>query len=206
MALTLKRADVVALGSFNPTIPDAGWYMREGLVGTDEGISLQVQLGRPSAKYQSSKIRWVVSMEKFTAEVVEENLAEETVGSAGEFLAETLDRLSHTPLTALGHNFAFDLELEPGSYVETFLALGRVMSTPFGSGAALSATRASFVDAPAGSTLNVDVRLRGQAHEISCNVHRLVATAEDGAKAARMAVSDFQRVKNALNQLTRGRQ
>ena len=112
--MKLVRVDTVALGAFNPAIPSPAWYMRLGLLDAKSMVTTELALGFGGMpRHSAGGLRWSVLNEQFIVDLPvspTEGASPDDVARPGEFLARTLEHLSHTPLSAVGNNFGFDLD------------------------------------------------------------------------------------------------
>jgi hypothetical protein len=98
VALKLELAQTVALGPFNPYIISPLWLVKERLLPEGRANVLMKVFGEGGA-FIFHDIEWEVSQQR----LVISSLAED----CGELLAKILDRLPHTPVQGVGHNFHF---------------------------------------------------------------------------------------------------
>lgn len=191
MASNTDRACVVA-GHLNPYILTPPWVAKnvygETLVESPDLPPDSVVLGSlagliPAYTVPGHGVVWTAALNRLQA------FATEPEADAGEFVARILDVLKHMPLGAVGNNFDFSLE---DQLVEGVGRLYRpaILDAAAGKGWSVLGTAGTLKVTSREAVLNVSFDDTERPAVIRFNFHRDVATAEEGATAARHWLAD----------------
>ncbi|MBN2476069.1 MAG: hypothetical protein JXB62_15770 [Pirellulales bacterium] len=107
MPIALQSFDVVVVGRFNPYIVTPQWLHKEGMCQSE---SAEVAIGwSPSGpsvfSFSLDDFRWQVSDSRLM-------VSANTAGlDPAERVARVVEKLPHTPVSALGHNFHYRSEI-----------------------------------------------------------------------------------------------
>jgi hypothetical protein len=208
----LIRVDTVALGAFNPAIPTPAWYVRLGVIAPTIPITTEFQFGGGAPRYFGGGIRWAVLPDQFISELLAHppgntagpltpSLSDDDVARPGDFLARTLEHLPHTPLLAVGNNFAFELEGEPSDRWRAFIEASSGIANTLGAVATATVAQIVLDNAIRGAAVTLGFNFAPRMG-VSFNVHRLAGTAEEATAAARQAANDFAWARGAIGKLT----
>lgn len=101
--LRFRKSTAVAIGTFNIYVIQPRWLVEVGLLQKTDKVLMEADLTRPGFKFtQVGRARgWEVRPDRL---VIESEQPDEDCGSA---LADILDKLPWTPLTAVGTNVTF---------------------------------------------------------------------------------------------------
>jgi hypothetical protein len=105
--MTPQIRNCVVAGRFNPAILSPSWIVAHGVLpeGEFEGSNL---LGTNIIQYTLGGLTWQPTLNKL------EVTANDDVSDPGEFVAKVLELLPHTPIAAVGSNFAIPVSPEDG--------------------------------------------------------------------------------------------
>jgi hypothetical protein len=108
--MTPELRNCVVVGRFNPAILSPAWIVANQVLpeGRAEGSSL---VGTNVIKYTLNGLTWQPSLTKL------EVTADHPDANPGEFVARVLTLLPHTPITAVGSNFLFQVAAEDGARI-----------------------------------------------------------------------------------------
>lgn len=197
MALANERV-CTAIGRFNPAILSPEWVVKEGILPAGnaevEALFGAVQLVR----FHHAGLMWQPSLGKLTVQ------GESPDSNPGEFVAQILDRLSHTPVRAVGNNFEFEIADEAAAgraalTVEAELTTLLAAEKPV---LKYSATQTILhgEDCLLGITLKVE---KDSPLTVQFNFHRDAASASTAAAAARHFGADQEEAKRLLEVILR---
>ena len=99
----LLRANIVLKGAWNPAILTPPWMSEHGII-QDTQADVQLSVQPPSVTYTSGGFRWNARTDLMMVET-------QTITDwrrCSHFAEAVLDKLPHTPLSAVGINFVFD--------------------------------------------------------------------------------------------------
>jgi hypothetical protein len=126
VAFQFKRANCVAVGTFNMYIIQPAWLAKVGILPKDVQVAIQSRLDEPGFRFSSLKLhwRWVVTPNLIQIETDRPEV------DCGEVLARVFDKLPWTPLIALGNNAVYQAPLRDIESIPLALSLRR--ETPEG--------------------------------------------------------------------------
>jgi hypothetical protein len=105
MAVELNHTSVVVLGRWNPAILSPQWLLTQGIVTAPEGGEVHVQGIMGSGGeivFGLGGVSWEVSAPKLA-------IKSGAGDDCGRFAAAVLEKLGHTPVGAIGVNFAYNI-------------------------------------------------------------------------------------------------
>lgn len=119
MAFRFKRADCIAVGTFNSYIIQPAWLAKVGIIPTEIPVQIYSKLDEPGFRFTSPKLptRWVVTPTRVQVET------DDADQDCGEAVAKVLERLPWTPLVALGCNTLYQASLDELGQIPVFTAL-----------------------------------------------------------------------------------
>ncbi len=184
-ATELVTQSCVVAGSMNPGIIHPEWLRKENILTGEEAWELEfVELGAPTPAFRDSKLMWQCRYDRMIVTSLKD-------ADAGESVALVLEKLSHTPITAVGNNFHFKL-----SRAEDRTRLFKEMlSQPFESLASrklppISST-ATFQIGRNDALLNLTLESsKADVHTLVFNYHRPANSAANATGAARQWKND----------------
>lgn len=114
-----KRANCVAVGTFNIYIIQPAWLSEVGIIPKGSPVEVYSKLDEPGFRFTSPKLaaRWVITPNRIQVET-------DTPGEdCGEAMAKVLSQLPWTPLVALGNNTIYQTPLEALPRIPVLTAL-----------------------------------------------------------------------------------
>lgn len=195
MSFVRDSASCVAAGRFNPAILVPDWIVKQGIL-SEAHFEATATMGSPTTVFTMAGLQWHATLARL------EVMAEKEGADPGEFVAQILERLEHTPLRAVGSNFHFSITSPAvGEKLYRLGEFGLVKafepdSLTFLDGTAIAAY--SFEDAVLRVSLEFE---KSSATTIGFNFNRDSLSAKDGAAAARRWGSDkeaAQRIAQSL--------
>jgi hypothetical protein len=106
----------VAAGSLNPGIIEPGWLMKMGIALTDEATwDIGLTKFDKVLVFRDDALSWSCSASRLVVTAVDPN------GDPGAAIAKVLKILEHTPIQAVGNNFAYLVEPETGTRLAKLL-------------------------------------------------------------------------------------
>lgn len=117
-----QAASAVLLGNFNPAIFNPDWLAREGIIGGQEAEDSRIDVIHPElSRFEVSGLVFDINSERFAVHARMEPFVR-----LADIIADVFgDRLSHTPLTALGLNYAAHFQVRDWKQQS---ALGRLLA------------------------------------------------------------------------------
>lgn len=194
VAFRFHKASCVAVGTFNMYILHPQWLVRhdvleEGANLLEEGaaIGIETNLTQPGFRFRLPK-------GQTTLHVSPTRLVVESADSAfdcGQIVAKVLKALPETPLFALGNNAVF--QAEP-SELEQLAAPVRSLPRFESPSSELAVEQRTFhlgVRRQDQGTINLQLSLKDDLIELSCNVHSNLENHERPSEPAILAASRF---------------
>jgi hypothetical protein len=107
--VSLDLAQIVAIGPFNPHIVEPGWLCKQGICDEAEfgGFDIIRNADDADEVFQFGKEEWLVNFSRLSISTD----AFEAGVKAAEAIIKVLQKLPHTPVRAVGHNFHFSCRL-----------------------------------------------------------------------------------------------
>jgi len=109
MPIALKSLDIVVVGRFNPYIINPPWLCRMGICKAKEAegeVRVEIPGGRAVFHFQMDGLRWQVTDACLM-------VSTDSVGRPpGERVAQIIEKLPHTPISAVGHNIHYHCDIE----------------------------------------------------------------------------------------------
>lgn len=190
-----QTATCVAVGRFNPAIVVPAWIVKEGILPDGE-TEIGQALGGAMLQFRMQGLMWQASLNKLEAH------AESKDVDPGEFVARVLDKLPHTPIRAVGNNFAWELSEDQGRglYPVMQCSLVAAISAPTQESLSQSVTLAVAHEGESIMRLTLDAE-SSQVASISFNFHRDCGSAVAGAAAARCWSADRAEARRVFERL-----
>ena len=190
MGFKLFAVHTVAAGEFNPQIISPPWLLKEQVIAEPKPVEVQLaQVGRAFAfRFKIGDLAWQVDFMQLV--VSSENVNSDTAA----VVAKVVEKLPHTPLTAIGNNFHYRSNLSQWQgRLPKLNDLGFDDLKTYGDVQSLG-WRASVVR-PDGVTVNTDVSLEPTESAspqltVNVNYHRQVGSAPELIAAARRFAED----------------
>jgi len=202
MGATLYEIDTVVVGRFNPHIISPPWLAKESIIATGETVQAEIAVaGKAIAfRFRTGDLTWQVDFNRLM-------ISAEKLLDTATIAAKVVEKLPHTPLTAIGSNFRYRCNLSQWKGrlpklddvgVDQLKEYGDVQSVGW---------KAS-INRPDGATLNVEVSLEpGQSLSpmltANVNCHRQVNDAKMLIAAAQRFEDDRQSSATLIESLLR---
>ncbi len=187
MELTIFEANVVVLGAWNPRIITPEWLMKQNIVPAEPNKGFGIGIGgggRFEFRFGLAGFSWLVDHDRLV-------LSGDKGESPTAYVRQVMQRLSHTPVHALGFNFKYRQETNQGWHpiltanglIETFQATQSVLKVGWD---------CSLESASEFGKVNVNVKAlqQGGSFEVYFNFHRPVGDAERAIKALELFEND----------------
>ena len=203
MGFKLFAVHTVAAGAFNPQIISPPWLLKEQVIAEPKPVEVQfAQVGRAFAfRFKIGDLAWQVDFMQLV--VSSENVSTDTAA----VIAKVVEKLPHTPLTAIGNNFLYRCNLSHWQGrlpklddlgFDDLKEYGDVQSVGW---------RAS-VSRPDGVTVNTEVSLEpteslSRLLTVNVNYHRQVSSAPELVAATQRFAEDRKGSATFLESLLR---
>lgn len=192
LSVRCTKANVVAVGHFNPAIVTPPWLSAEGLLNAGQAEIDQI-IGPTgmAMRFRMEGFIWSVGLDRFTLDA--ENPAEMAEAPAG-LMRGILERLPHTPLRAIGLNFAYEPDGEGGVF--GFSVDGRTLqdvAEALNSQLAAADMKIVLADERGVQVQVVLKRGPDQGRIVDTNFHRPVNTIDQALAALDAVAEDHQR-------------
>jgi hypothetical protein len=188
---TVQLASCVAVGRFNPAILTPPWLIEQEIL-TNSEAEIGQPLGSSILQFRAAGFMWQASLNKLEVH------AESPDSDPGEFVAQVLEKLPHTPIRAVGNNFAIAVPPQAGKGLFSLIAcsLADRLTTPEHEVLLVSTTLALSHEKEAIKiTLEAE---QGEVAAVSFNFHRDCASTTAGAEAARKWKADRDEARRLL--------
>lgn len=184
MASTLFQVDTVVLGRFNPHIITPEWLKREGILDTDFGEVLAVMTGKEVAfEFKTGQYRWHVDYGRLVI------ASEAATADPASLAARVIERLPHTPLTALGNNFHY--RSPANRWSGGLPTLGKLGFAMLGAqGRVLQVTWGFKIECQPGKLIGLTTEQTEETVQVHVNFHNEVADKEQAIAAANRFAED----------------
>ncbi len=108
MAFLFKRANCVAVGTFNMYIIQPAWLAEVGIIPRGTEVAISSKIDAPGFRFSSPKLpaRWIVTPNLIQVETDQPDI------DCGEAVAKVIEKLPWTPLIAIGNNSIYEAPLE----------------------------------------------------------------------------------------------
>ncbi|RMI13984.1 MAG: hypothetical protein D6681_05520 [Calditrichaeota bacterium] len=199
--MELQKTAIVALGQFNPAILTPPWMFQQNLIEKTEATTEHpVGLGVQFARHKAGEFSWIVGYDRLAMEHVGPKAGEETTAAA--LVRRILKLLPHTPVHAIGNNFAFSgfryIQLQ-ADVAERPLNL-----TLDANGYRLSEfIHTVTTEDPRG--IQVQIRIEGSPdstiRQVLFNFHRNVRSIDDADAALKSASEDLEAARKMMKAL-----
>jgi hypothetical protein len=127
VAFQFKRANCVAVGTFNMYIIQPAWLAEVDIIPKGIPVEIYSKLDEPGFRFTSPKMptRWIVTPSRIQ---VESDRPDEDCGGA---MARVFEQLPWTPLVALGNNTIYRASLDELAHLRLFASLKQDPPTGF---------------------------------------------------------------------------
>lgn len=177
MTIAPLRRTCVAAGRFNPAILSPAWIVANAILPDGE-TQVGSLIGTNIVQYTLAGTMWQPTLGKL------EVVAETKESDPGRFVASVLKLLSHTPITAVGSNFIFQVAEEHGESLFTLTA-SSLLSVVADAEHEVMGYSAVIVLKQGDCNINVTLESeREKVHTVLFNFNRFVPDATSGSDAA----------------------
>jgi len=201
-AAFLTQSSCVVAGSWNPAILQPAWMVKQGILPNGGGkIELAAPIGQPTpmplvARYTLADLSWVAQPMSLEVQPAAEG------ANPGLFVASVLEKLSHTPIRAVGNNFNFDPGTAGVKLLDVFHCAGwdrlRGSAEEVGSRVGVRLSHDTGV-------VNVTVVSSATAvTELQFNFHREMVEVSEAIEAARKWADDSNAAKALAARIVEG--
>lgn len=197
--MKLLKANVVAIGQFNPAIIVPGWLKAQGILQADEAQEEHAVGATALAhRYQMQGYVWTVSLER----LIFERLCEtpEDASRPASVVSDILGRLSHTPLRAVGINFEFEDAAQHEPAIDCKIEGRAVADLARELGYTLASTHVQATledDRQVQIQLSAHGRPGTKIRTLNFNFQRLVSSTEQAQQALTQVREDLRRAELA---------
>ena len=190
--MIINDLNIVLVGGFNPHIIEPAWLMKEGVVDEKrEKFSLDWQFETMTgagfrSRFVLDGLQWEVGLERL-------KLASKGDPSPAPWIERLLEKLPHTPVRAVGHNFQFQC---PRSEWSGFVpSLPEEESLPDILGKAAFNRFITRSNLPDGTQITLTLTFSEKIVVIGANFHR-------GVKGIEMALEHIRNLEDDRNNMT----
>lgn len=193
MGVKLFQVDSVILGRFNPFIITPEWVKKEGIDDADKVEVLFAVAGREVAfQFKTKQFRWQVDYGRLVVE------AHDLSADSGAKAAAVIEKLPHTPVSAVGNNFHYRALSRDWS--AGLPMLGRdVDFKKLGShGKVTQVTWSCRIQKDSGLTVGITIEQTEEEVVANMNFHRTVADKDQTVAAGKKFMEDREESKKLL--------
>jgi hypothetical protein len=195
MAFVLASSSCVVSGRLNPAILVPEWIVKQGIFPDGE-VELMSAMGSGMTAFNMCGLRWHANLARLDV------VAEREGADPGDFVAQVLGRLEHTPIRAVGSNFQYSVTSPAEGArlfaLAQFTLLKRLESDSRSPLDGTAVADYSYEDAVMRVSLMFE---RDTVTIVDFNFNRESASAKDAAVAARRWSSDKAETQNVLKTL-----
>lgn len=178
MSIELDHTSVVLLGVWNTAIVTPPWLIQEEIVLDTEGGQM------PSGRFSAGNILFSLAGLDWEVNSTRLIIKSEEGEDCGSYAAAILRKLMHTPIAAIGTNFAFRVELNEYP-VQMLPALGQLRVARTGEESDIRKMRVQVSKSHGASgACNLSVDHTDDVVLVSYNIHRNVPNASGAAEYA----------------------
>ena len=202
MGVKLREIDTVAVGRFNPHIVSPQWLVKEGVISSAVTVETKIAISNRTVafRFTTGHLSWQVDYGRLV-------VSTETTSDTAAIVAKVVQKLPHTPLTAIGNNFRYGCNsADWKGRLPKLDDVGADQLVQYGEVQTVSWN--ASINRPDGSTVNVEVsvdptELPSPMLTVSVNYHRQVGNAEDLVAAAQRFEEDQRASATFLESLLR---
>lgn len=191
MSVQITHVSTVVRGRFNPYIITPQWLNEQGII-TDQAKQMDYAIspGDLGLRFEMGRFTWQVNSTALAADSAPDQ-------NPGHVVILVLERLPHTPITALGHNFHF--ECLRSDWAAPLPTLGDRGFDQFNQQMPLRSLDWHAVFTPAtDKLLGIKITQDRQLVKIHINHHYEVRGAALASECAQRFLSDFDESKQLL--------
>lgn len=188
----VQLASCVVVGRFNPAILTPEWLVAQKILPEGE-VEIGQSFGSALLQCRLAGFMWLATLGKLEVH------SEAPNSDPGEFAAKILELLPHTPIRAVGNNFAVGLPMGAGKSLFPLIScsLAERLRTPEHEMLSVSTTLALSHEKEAIIRITLEAE-QGEVGAVSFNFHRDCASALAGAEAARKWTADRSEARRLL--------
>lgn len=197
MAFRVQSRDVVVLGRFNPHIINPAWLRKVKICESDNDVNIEFGFNmderRGVFQFTIGDFRWQVTDTRLNIGSLE--------GNPSEMAARVLEKLPHTPITAVGHNFAYRSESTEGMRLPQ---IGDLDGPRLSQDHSLEVNRLSWACTVqlANAVLNMKVTKLTNSVEVTTNIHREASSVEEVTAISEGFEKDSELSKKMVGSIT----
>jgi len=191
--------NIVVLGSLNPAIFHPNWLGKIKVLEPKEKVEAKIKIGAnfPS-EFRGDKFKWSLDYSRLQVSLNSPN--ENSAKLLSEFVCKIFEELPHTPITALGENFAFEIESGPEALIFLKKKEWEVGGkTTWGSVSALQHNLSVSVDET--SKIIITVENDNQKTSVKFNFHFDVNDTKKMINLCKDIDSNMKKAKNILGEI-----
>lgn len=192
MSVRLYQLVTVVVGKFNPHIITPDWLKKEAIAESDSAELLFGVSGREvTFRFKTGRLEWQVDYNRLT--ITSDDVSQNTARKA----AEVIEKLPHTPLSALGNNFHF--EGDSSHWGAGLPSLGKKcdFKSLTAQGKVLEVAWSCKVEKQ-GFLLGVSVEQKEDIIRVHMNIHRPISSKDEAIDAANQFATDLKTSKEFL--------
>lgn len=193
--------NIVVLGSLNPTILHPQWLGKIKVLESKEKVEAKIKIGAnfPS-EFRGDKFKWSLDYSRLQVSLNSPN--ENSTNILSEFVYKIFKELPHTPITALGENFEFEIESMPEALVFLEKKEWEVGGkTTWGSVSTLQHNLSISVDET--SKIFITIVNENQKTSVKFNFHFDVSDTEKLGNLCKDIDSNMKKAKNILEEIVK---
>jgi hypothetical protein len=191
VALNLEKAQTLAIGPFNPHIINPEWLVNEGLC-EDEEVEVRFYPLQQGLAFSFKDVKWQVEFRLLSVESRSAN--------CGELVAKVIEKLPHTPVQAVGHNFHYAGSKD--SWGNSPLPmLGSTAREALRDVGGIEQTRWTGVFGIDGVRVEVTIAYEDPGIVVLFNFHRKAQSTAEATAAARQFEQDQRKSRELLDRL-----
>lgn len=176
--MRLVGRNVVVRGEFNRAIVTPKWLVGQEIL--EDGEVQAVLTDHPNAArlFTFGEFKWHVGPDRLMARGLDPE-----ANDPGPIIARILDKLPHTPVTAIGHNFLFEVASDPS--ISPLLGARSGQEVARSLELDLTRSEATFVmRSDENSSVTVKATVEKSDSKLDLNFHFQVTTADEAKRSA----------------------
>ncbi|MEX2287996.1 MAG: hypothetical protein WD648_12960 [Planctomycetaceae bacterium] len=198
MGICLQSKDIVVAGRFNPYIITPQWLAEQGVCAIDGDFELEfafaVEARKAIVHFVADGVKWHVTDSRLTLSTTDPTRDPSAIAVA------VMEKLPHTPVSAVGNNFHFKCDRRDWSGGHSQLN-GKGFEELRAYGEPISISWSSLLQQ---SGVRVQIKFEESADhiEVHTNHHRDAGNCAQACQAAREFQSDFEKSKQLVLSIT----
>ena len=187
MAFRFHKASCVVVGTFNIYIFHPQWFARHKIFEEGMEVGFETNLTRPGFRFRfpKSEATWSVAPDRLVIET------EEPGCDCGARIAHVLRILPETPLVAIGNNVHYQADLSERETLSEAIRTFPQTESPTPGQPVVQRTFHVGIKRSEYETVNLQIAIKEDSLELTCNVHRELGNRKDFNEAAIAAAERF---------------